>query len=341
MKHIGVLITGASGASLALRALDALSGYGLRIDLVCSREGQTNLLLESGHSPAQIRALDADGRLQRIAGLLPGQVRLWEPDDFFCPLASGSNAPDALLAIPASMGFCARIAQGLAGSLAERAADVCFKERRRLVLVPRETPLSAVHLENLARLAHLGADIMPFMPEFYTGAAGLDAQAGQFVGRLLQLLGLENAAHRRWSDDAGSDVRNACFGCSPGNPMGLQLEFEMDPDQLRSSAEFRLEPHWQSWERVVHGGILATILDEAMGKIASMRGYMAMTGQLDVRYRQPLRALEPARVEAELETRRWKSARGTARIRRTSDDALIAEASGRFLVTGRVPPGIG
>lgn len=120
--------------------------------------------------------------------------------DLFDPLASGSHRVDATIACPASMGFCASVAAGLGSDLPERAADVALKQRRPLVLVPRETPLSLIHLRNLTALAEAGAVVVPAMPAFYQRPATIDDQVNFVVGRVLDVLGIEHELFQRWGD---------------------------------------------------------------------------------------------------------------------------------------------
>ena len=120
--------------------------------------------------------------------------------DLFDPIASGSHKVDAMIVIPASMGFCACVAAGTASNLALRAADVTLKERRPLVLVPRETPLSLIHLRNLTTLAEAGAVICPAMPAFYHRPDTLDDQVNFVVGKVLAVIGVEHSLFPRWGE---------------------------------------------------------------------------------------------------------------------------------------------
>jgi 4-hydroxy-3-polyprenylbenzoate decarboxylase len=122
--------------------------------------------------------------------------------DFKAPFASGSAGWDAMLVVPCSMGTVARIAHGISDSLLTRAADVMLKERRTLVVVPRETPLSLVHLENLTALARAGAVVLPAMPSFYTRPESIDALVDTVVGRIMDHLEVEAPAVRRWGEKA-------------------------------------------------------------------------------------------------------------------------------------------
>jgi 4-hydroxy-3-polyprenylbenzoate decarboxylase len=122
------------------------------------------------------------------------------PDDLFFSSASGSAAPDTMIIAPCSMGTLARIAAGISGNLVERSADVMLKERRPLLLVPRETPFSEIHLENMLRLARAGARIIPAMPAFYHHPENIDDLVDFVVGKVLDQIGIDNELYRRWGN---------------------------------------------------------------------------------------------------------------------------------------------
>jgi len=125
-------------------------------------------------------------------------VRVAYPDDLFDAIASGSHRNDAMIVCPCSMGFVASVAHGLADDLAERAADVMLKERRPLVLVPRETPLSLIHLRNLTACAEAGAIVVPAMPAFYAKPESIDDLVSFVVGKVLDILDVEHNLFERW-----------------------------------------------------------------------------------------------------------------------------------------------
>ena len=137
-----------------------------------------------------------------IAGVedLKAQIDTHEQDDFSAVIASGSYQWQAMVICPASMSTISRIASGTADNLITRAADVTLKEQRKLILVPRETPLSAIHLENLLKLARLGATIIPPMLGFYFHPESLEDQINFIVGKVLDHLGLEHALHATWGE---------------------------------------------------------------------------------------------------------------------------------------------
>ena len=180
-----VALTGASGM---IYARELLAYFDSRPDLelhaIISEAGAQVLSLELGQTPAE---------------LAPGAV--WHRvDDFTSPLASGSFRARAMVVIPCSMGSLGAIAQGAGRHLTHRAGEVFLKERRPLILVVRETPLSLIHLQNLVRAARAGATIMPACPGFYHRPGSLDELARQFVGRILDHLGLEHRLGPRWGE---------------------------------------------------------------------------------------------------------------------------------------------
>jgi 4-hydroxy-3-polyprenylbenzoate decarboxylase len=181
-RKIVVGITGASGAPYARRLLEVLR-----------QRDDVELGVCASRNAAEVWALECGGDLGEAAG---GKV--WSVGDFTAPFASGSAGWHAMAVVPCSMGTAARIAHGISDTLLTRAADVMLKERRPLVVVPRETPLSLVHLENLAGLARAGAVILPAMPSFYSKPASLGDAIDTVVGRILDHLGLSHDLLRRW-----------------------------------------------------------------------------------------------------------------------------------------------
>jgi flavin prenyltransferase len=190
LKTIAVCATGASGARLAGRFLQHLlkhPGAGI-VHFVPSRAFADVLREEEG------RGMDSFllglGRSKKLA--------IHTEDDLAAPVASGSYAVDATVVIPASMATVGAIASGAGRDLIHRACDVALKEGRPLLLVPRETPLSLIHLRNLVALREAGAAIAPFMPEFYTNPASIEDLMDHFIMRLLDLMGLKSDLSKRW-----------------------------------------------------------------------------------------------------------------------------------------------
>lgn len=198
MTHILVAITGASGSIYGLRLTAELLRSGRRVSLLLSEPGRQVLNYEAGLD----WSVDAARRQQQLREHF-GSERIAGLDnaDLFAAVASGSSAPDAMVICPCSMGTAGRVAAGLSGTLLERAADVMLKERRPLLLVPRETPLSVIHLDNLLRLARVGAVVIPAMPAFYHAPQTLDDLVNFVVGKVLDQLGVEHELFRRWGGD--------------------------------------------------------------------------------------------------------------------------------------------
>jgi 4-hydroxy-3-polyprenylbenzoate decarboxylase len=181
-RKIVVGITGASGAPYARRLLAVLRQKPeIEVGVCVSRTAQ------------EVWALECGGDLREAVG---GPV--WGTNDYKAPFASGSAGWHAMAVVPCSMGTAARIAHGISDTLLSRAADVILKEKRTLVVVPRETPLSLVHLENLTKLARAGAVVLPAMPSFYAKPVTLDDAIDTVVGRVLDHLGVQHDLLRRW-----------------------------------------------------------------------------------------------------------------------------------------------
>lgn len=136
--------------------------------------------------------------------VIPPGTRQFAPDDLAAPFASGSNPPDAMVIVPCSMGTLARIASGVADNLVTRTADVMLKERRPLVLVPRESPLNLIHLQNMERVLLAGARLVPAMPAFYHNPQSIPELVDSVVARVLDHLGIPNSLVRRWADETSA-----------------------------------------------------------------------------------------------------------------------------------------
>lgn len=192
-----VAITGASGSPYALRLLQVLLQQGHNVYLSISGDGLKIMNEESGFV-LKGSETDIQNAFERQLDAREGQLRYFDEDNMYTPIASGSTHVDAMVVIPCSMKALASIANGYASNLIERAADVTIKERRKLVLVPRETPLSAIHLRNMLTLAELGCHIVPAMPGFYHHPKHLQDMVDFVVGRVLDALGVENSLAPRW-----------------------------------------------------------------------------------------------------------------------------------------------
>ena len=193
-KKIVVGITGASGAPYARRLLGVLRERDdVELGVCHSQTAPEVWALECGGDLREFLGVEHRGS---ASGARPVQV--WAGRDYKAPFASGSAGWHAMAVVPCSMGTAARIAHGISDTLLTRAADVMLKERRKLVVVPRETPLSTVHLENLTALSRAGAVVLPAMPSFYGKPSSLDDVLDTVVARLMDHLGLEHDLGSRW-----------------------------------------------------------------------------------------------------------------------------------------------
>jgi 4-hydroxy-3-polyprenylbenzoate decarboxylase len=197
MATYTVAITGASGAPYAHRLLQALIKAGHSVYLSISGEG-LSILNDETELHLKGSETDIQYALQKHFGSKEGQLTYFGEDNLYAPIASGSVRVDAMVVVPCSMKTLASIANGFASNLIERAADVTLKEKRKLIIVPRETPLSAVHLKNMLTLARLGCHIIPAMPAFYHHPKELSELVDFIAGRVLDCMGIENDLSPRW-----------------------------------------------------------------------------------------------------------------------------------------------
>lgn len=197
MKTITLAFTGASGMPYGMRLLECLLQNGQRVHLVYSQAAQIvahqemNIVLPN-------RPQDAERSLSERLGEFGGELRVFGRDDWFAPMASGSNPGDAMVICPCTMGTLAKVASGISDDLIARAADVMIKEKRTLILAPREMPFSEIHLENMLKLARAGAVIMPPNPGFYYQPATVQDMVDFVVARILDHLGVANTLLPRW-----------------------------------------------------------------------------------------------------------------------------------------------
>src|SRR3954453_7221322 len=188
-------ITGASGAPYAARILRALCDAGVDVGVCASAAGRQVIALEVYGD----RSMDPVDALERFVADHGGpDVRIWAEKDYTAPYASGSSRTDAVIICPCSMASVGTIVGGAEANLIHRAAGVQLKERRRLVVVPRETPLSPIHLENLLRLERAGAHVVPAMPAFYHGPRSMEDLISFVAGKVLDVVGVEHDLFRRW-----------------------------------------------------------------------------------------------------------------------------------------------
>ena len=197
-KTICLALTGASGMPYGLRLLDCLLAAGCKVQLLYSQAAQVvarqEMAVDLPSRPSEAKA----ALLVRFPHADPDKLAVYGREEWFAPVASGSNPPDAMIICPCSMGTLAAIAQGLADNLIERAADVVLKEGRKLVLVPRETPFSAIHLENMLRLSRAGAVILPPSPGFYHHPKTVQDIVDFVVARILDQIRIPHTLMQRW-----------------------------------------------------------------------------------------------------------------------------------------------
>ena len=199
-KPISVAITGASGSPYALRLLEVLLQAGRQVYLMVSSAAEIVIPTETGlELPSGPEAMT--DFLTRHYGAKPGQLKVFGREQWTAPVASGSNAPAAMVVCPCSVGTLSAISTGASNNLIERAADVMLKEQRKLILMVRETPLSAIHLENMLKLSRLGVVIMPASPGFYNRPESLEALVDFMVARVLDHLDIDSALARRWGQE--------------------------------------------------------------------------------------------------------------------------------------------
>jgi len=193
-RPLALAITGASGAPYWVRLLEILLKADREVHVVASSNAGTVSEAELG--------LDFEGALEkaRSAAGDAGTLRVFDRGDFYAPMASGSARMAGMVICPCSTGTLARIAHGTSEDLITRAADVCLKERRKLVVVPRETPLSLVHLRNMVSLTEAGAVVLPAMPGFYHRPEGVAGLVDFVVQRILDQLDIAVDISRRWGD---------------------------------------------------------------------------------------------------------------------------------------------
>lgn len=196
-RNIVVGITGASGSIYGLRLVAELLRGGCRLTLLISRTGFQVIRHETDLG-WQGNAVDTEEIVRKHFRADEEQLCYFAEDDLSAPVASGSSAPDAMIVCPCSMGTLSRIACGNSGNLLERCADVVLKERRTLVMVPRETPLNEIHLENMLKLSRMGAGIVPAMPAFYHHPSSVEEMVDFVVGKAMDALGIEHELFRRW-----------------------------------------------------------------------------------------------------------------------------------------------
>lgn len=198
-KRVTLAMTGASGAQYALRLLECLVKADVEVYFLISQAAQLVVATETDLTlPPKPQAVELF--LTAHYGAREGQIRVFGKQDWMAPVASGSGAPSAMVVCPCSTGSLSAIATGASNNLIERAADVALKERRKLILVPREAPFSTVHLENMLKLSQMGAVILPASPGFYHKPRSIDDLVDFVVARILNQLGIEQQLLARWGE---------------------------------------------------------------------------------------------------------------------------------------------
>ena len=196
---VTVALTGASGAQYGLRLIECLVAAGHEVMVMVSKAAHMVIATETDEELPARPARLTEVLTQRYAAR-SGQIRCFGREDWMAPVASGSGAPSAMVVCPCSTGSLSAIATGASNNLIERAADVALKERRTLILVPRETPFSAIHLEHMLSLTRMGAVILPAAPGFYHRPQTLDDMIDFIVARILNQLGISHALMPRWGE---------------------------------------------------------------------------------------------------------------------------------------------
>lgn len=197
---ITLAMTGASGAQYGLELLHQLIQSGCRVYFMCSRTAllviKMDMGLELPSNPAAMQKI-----LSERYGADAGQLQVFGSGDWLAPIASGSGVADAMVVCPCTAGTLAALAAGLADNLLRRAADVCLKEQKKLILVARETPCSIIQLENMLRLARAGAVIMPANPAFYNHPQSIADLVDFMVAKILDQLGINHRLQPKWGID--------------------------------------------------------------------------------------------------------------------------------------------
>jgi 4-hydroxy-3-polyprenylbenzoate decarboxylase len=205
---IAVAITGASGPLLGIRLIEELLNSGEAVYAVVSEAAWSVIAHELSYrkaGPGPLAAL----LLKRGKASSLKLLKEFDPHDLFSPLASGSSPFGAMVVVPCSMKTLSAAASGYADSLITRACDVALKEKRKLILVPRETPLSAIHLENMLRLSRAGATILPPVMGFYSGPKTIGDMVDFVTGKILNLLGIKHRLFKSWEEQASAAAPKA------------------------------------------------------------------------------------------------------------------------------------
>ena len=198
-RRVSLAITGASGVQYALRLLECLVAQKVQVLVMISKAAQVVTAAETeiklpGTPEAQ------ESFLTELYGAVEGQVRVFGRENWFAPVASGSGAPSSMVICPCSTGTLSAVATGASNNLIERAADVTLKERRKLILVPREAPYSEIHLEHMLKLTRMGAVVVPASPGFYHKPESVNDMVDFIVARILSQLDLQQDLMPAWGN---------------------------------------------------------------------------------------------------------------------------------------------
>jgi len=198
-KKISIAITGASGSVYGLRLLESLLKAEIQVYLMISSPAKVVIATETDIKLPS-RTTDIEKYFSDKFVTDHSLLKVFNKDQWMAPVASGSNAPDAMVICPCSTGTLSAVSTGASRSLIERSADVMLKEQRKLILVTRESPLSAIHLENMLKLSRLGVTIMPASPAFYNQPNSVAELVDFVVARILDHLGVDQTLAPRWGD---------------------------------------------------------------------------------------------------------------------------------------------
>ncbi|MCK5813187.1 MAG: UbiX family flavin prenyltransferase [Cocleimonas sp.] len=197
---VTLIMTGASGAAYGLRLLEELVKADCQIYLLLSRPAHIVIKMETDLA-LPVRASDVELFFSEKYQATAGQIRVYEKEQWLAPIASGSGVADVTIVCPCTTGTLSSIAIGSSRNLLERAADVALKERKKLILVIRETPFSEIHLENMLKLTRMGAVIMPANPGFYFKPKSLDDIVDFMVARILDHVGIKSVLQTQWGNE--------------------------------------------------------------------------------------------------------------------------------------------
>lgn len=198
-KRVAVALTGASGVQYGLRLIELLIAADVQVFVMISKAAHIVLSLETDFKlPAQAAAQEQT--LTKAFQAKNGQLKVFAKEQWLSPVASGSSAPSSMVIVPCSTGCLSAVATGASNNLIERAADVALKERRQLILVPREAPYSEIHLEHMLKLTRMGAIVMPASPGFYHKPVTVNDMIDFIVARLLDHLGIEQSMIEKWGE---------------------------------------------------------------------------------------------------------------------------------------------